>query len=109
MIFKRAISAMIALAMTTGLVGAVPVTAETGGSDNGVMSTSGDNLSINDTNNTKGDVNSDGKITDDDIDLLDQWLVRRLGDNDIVLDNADINMDGKVNILDLIILKNKLL
>ncbi len=78
------------------------MTAETGGSDNGVMSTSGDNLSINDTNNTKGDVNSDGKITDDDIDLLDQWLVRLIGDKELDLKNADVNYDGKVNTQDLV-------
>ncbi len=46
---KRTLSAIIALAMTAGMSGAVPANAETISSDN------------NDTNNSKGDVNDEWK------------------------------------------------
>lgn len=52
--------------------------------------------------NSKGDVNGDGKVNTADKDLLNKWLVRLVGENELDMENADVNMDGKVDIMDLV-------
>jgi len=49
-----------------------------------------------------GDVNGDGKVTEDDKTLLQKWLVQMVSDNELKLINADVNRDGTVDIMDLV-------
>ena len=48
-----------------------------------------------------GDVNEDGKITEEDITLLSNYLETGIRKSDQALKNSDVNEDGKVNIIDL--------
>ena len=114
---KRIVSGMLSLTMITSMSTILPANAET------VSSLALDGLAVNNYGYTnvegivsddvvtdiegtgitiKGDVNSDGKITDDDRELLNKWLTRSIGDNELDLKNADVNLDGKVNVLDLV-------
>lgn len=57
-------------------------------------------------NMTKGDINGDGTVTNDDYLLLRKFLLNRK--IQINTDAADINNDGKINILDYLALKRLL-
>ena len=114
---KRIVSGMLSLTMITSMSTILPANAET------VSSLALDGFAVNNYGYTnvegivsddvvtdiegtgitiKGDVNSDGKITDDDRELLNKWLTRSIGDNELDLKNADVNYDGKVNTQDLV-------
>lgn len=114
---KRIVSGLLSLTMITSMSTILPANAET------VSSLALDGLAVNNYGYTnvegivsddvvtdiegagitiKGDVNSDGKITDDDRELLNKWLTRLIGKNDLDLKNADVNYDGKVNTQDLV-------
>ncbi len=55
----------------------------------------------------RGDVNSDGKFTLQDIVMLQKWLAAAGEITD--LEAGDMNGDGKVNVIDLCLMKNELL
>jgi hypothetical protein len=53
----------------------------------------------------KGDTNGDGIVNDDDIDVLEKWI---MGDSDVILNNMssiDLNEDNCVDIFDIIHLR----
>ena len=55
-----------------------------------------------------GDLNCDGKIDAVDTQLLAQYLISNIGDNELDSPSADINMDGKINTVDLLELMKEL-
>ncbi len=59
--------------------------------------------------NQMGDVNSDGEFNAADLVLLQKWM---LGDPDVMIDNlkaADLYEDGTINVVDLCMMKSKLI
>lgn len=96
---KRIVSGLLSLTMITSMSAVLPASAEEestqGAGHNSLVGTA-------DVLNSKGDVNGDGKVNTADKELLNKWLVRLVGENELDMENADVNMDGKVDILDLI-------
>lgn len=56
-----------------------------------------------------GDINADGVVTSSDYPSMVKYFTNQIGSDKISLINADINEDGKVNIVDVIMLKEALL
>lgn len=79
-----------------------PKTVVSGNESYANIDNDGNNFYINLIACIKGDVNVDGVVNSDDIDILQKWLVHMVSDNEFDRENADINYDGLVNILDLI-------
>ena len=56
----------------------------------------------------KGDTNGDGIVNDDDIDVLEKWI---MGDSDVILNNMssiDLNEDNCVDVFDIVHLRGLL-
>jgi hypothetical protein len=58
------------------------------------------------TTNIKGDANNDGKVTEDDAQLIRNYIVGNVSDSDINKNNADVNGDGQINIFDAVAVLN---
>ena len=96
---KRIVSGLLSLTMITSMSAVLPASAEeesTQGTEHHSLVETPSVL------NSKGDVNSDGKVNTADRELLNKWLVRLVVDNELDMENADVNMDGKVDIMDLV-------
>ena len=56
---------------------------------------------------TNGDISGDGKLDNDDVEALRNYIMTGNSDG-IDMSNADLNGDGKVNVVDLVLLINKM-
>ena len=56
---------------------------------------------------TNGDISADGKLDNDDVEALKNYIMTGNSDG-IDLNNADLNGDDKVNVVDLVLLINKM-
>lgn len=65
--------------------------------DNYIASQSGGGSS---GTNLKGDVNNDGRVDREDVNLMRQYMIEAVGDSAINKNNADLNNDGEVGISD---------
>lgn len=58
--------------------------------------------------NIKGDANNDGKVTQEDVNLIQRYIVGNVGDSAINKNNADFNGDGQINIFDMSAILSKI-